>query len=67
SAFSLFEREQPLLHSDALIKNRWTHSEWSLINAEWYYLLMRNGIIAYLPIKNLAAARFFIGQDKNHI
>jgi hypothetical protein len=35
--FSLFEREQPLLHSDALIKSRWTHSEWALINAQWYY------------------------------
>uniref|UniRef100_UPI00404739CF hypothetical protein n=2 Tax=Shewanella sp. TaxID=50422 RepID=UPI00404739CF len=30
-----------LLHSDALIKNRWTHSEWSLINAEWYNLYIK--------------------------
>ncbi|GAC09045.1 hypothetical protein GCHA_1083 [Paraglaciecola chathamensis S18K6] len=36
SAFSLFEREQPLLYSDALIKNRWTHSEGALISADWY-------------------------------
>ncbi|GAC11235.1 hypothetical protein GCHA_3300 [Paraglaciecola chathamensis S18K6] len=26
-----------ILHSDALIKNRWTYSEGALINADWYY------------------------------
>ena len=59
SAFSLFEREQPLLYSDALIKNRWTHSEGALINVDWYKLSSQQNL-ASSTVKQRRQCALFI-------
>ena len=38
ASFWEFEREQPFLHSHALLGNLPAPSEWAIIYADWYYL-----------------------------
>jgi len=39
AAFWEFEREQPFLHSHALLGNLPVPSEWAMIYADWYNLI----------------------------